>query len=54
MLMAVTVPISVPSFNFTSHMDLFTTTTSISELPGVNLEAILELPDFNLVQVQGM
>ena len=38
MLVAVTVPILVPGFNFTSHLDLLTTTTSISELPGFNSE----------------
>ena len=38
MLVAVTVPISVLGFNFTSHIDLFTTTTLISELPSFNSE----------------
>ena len=38
MLAAVTVPISVLGFNFTSHLDLFTTTILISELPDFNLE----------------
>ena len=38
MLAAVTVTISVLGFNFTSHLDLFTTITSISELPGFNSE----------------
>ena len=38
MLVAVTVPISVPGFNFTSYLDLFTTTTLIWELPGFNSE----------------
>ena len=38
MLAAVPVPISVPGFNFTSHLDLFITITSILELPGFNSE----------------
>ena len=44
--MAVTVPISVLGLNFTSHLDLFTTTTSILELPGFNLEVF---PGMNTV-----
>ena len=40
MLVAVTVPISMMGFNFTSPLDLFTTTTSIPELPGFNSEVL--------------
>ena len=46
MLAAVTLPISVPGFNFTSHLDLFTTTTSILELPGFDSEVF---PGMNTV-----
>ena len=46
MLVAVTVPISMPGFRFTSHLDLFTTITSISELPGFNSEVF---PGMNTV-----
>ena len=46
MLVAVTVPISVLGFNFTSHLDLFTTTTSISALLGFNSEVF---PGMNTV-----
>ena len=33
-----TVPISVHGFSFTSFQDLFWTTTSISDFPGLNSE----------------